>query len=51
MIVEFRRDPGRVEPRVVIEAAEETDEVQRLLKLLWKKPLRPWRAHTLMSLR
>lgn len=34
MIVEFRRDPGRVEPRVVIEAAEETDEVQRLLKLL-----------------
>ena len=34
MRIEFRRDQTRTEPRVVIEAAEETAEVRRIMALL-----------------
>lgn len=34
MEVEFQREPGRQEPKIVLLAAEETPEVQRLLRRL-----------------
>ncbi|MBO4297514.1 MAG: LytTR family transcriptional regulator [Clostridia bacterium] len=34
MTIEFRRNEALGEPRVIIEAAEETDEVRRLVRLL-----------------
>ncbi len=34
MRVEFRRNESLTQPRVIIEAAEETEEVRRLLRLL-----------------